>query len=134
MDQIINFHEVGGYGTSGQPTEEQFKAIQTAGYQVVINLIANPSKYKLDTPEEDLLRDLDIMYVRIPVVWEKPRIEDLDAFFQSAQSISSSQGVYSLRVKLKSIYICVFMEDLNTKRRLYRSLEGCQQDLAPRIE
>eukprot|EP01023_Acetabularia_acetabulum_P011606 TRINITY_DN15383_c0_g1_i4.p1 TRINITY_DN15383_c0_g1~~TRINITY_DN15383_c0_g1_i4.p1 ORF type:complete len:154 (-),score=12.34 TRINITY_DN15383_c0_g1_i4:263-724(-) len=106
MDQIINFHEVGGYGTSGQPTEEQFKAIQTAGYQVVINLIANPSKYKLDTPEEDLLRDLDIMYVRIPVVWEKPRIEDLDAFFKVLKAFQALKVYIHCELNLRvSIFV-----------------------------
>eukprot|EP01026_Neomeris_dumetosa_P080286 TRINITY_DN8864_c0_g1_i1.p1 TRINITY_DN8864_c0_g1~~TRINITY_DN8864_c0_g1_i1.p1 ORF type:complete len:161 (-),score=23.96 TRINITY_DN8864_c0_g1_i1:233-715(-) len=86
MDGIAAFMEVEGYGTSGQPTAEQFKTIKQAGYEVVINIKANGDdqyapEFK-DLNEDKILSELDIIYVHIPVQWESPKIEDLEAFFK----------------------------------------------------
>lgn len=66
--------------TAGQPTAAQFQAVQQAGYEVVINL-AMPTSTNAMAEEPELVRELGMDYVAIPVVWESPTLDDLDQFF-----------------------------------------------------
>ena len=70
-------------GTAGQPREEQFAAIRQAGYEVVINL--RPPDDTL--PEERALVEGEGMdYVSIPVAWDAPTAENVEAFFATMQA------------------------------------------------
>lgn len=80
LEGICNYLRVGRIGTAGQPTGEQFAAIQTAGYQVVINL-ALPTSTNALPDEAQRVQALGMTYVHIPVIWEAPTLEDLEAFF-----------------------------------------------------
>ncbi|MFM2430073.1 MAG: hypothetical protein RLZZ511_1286 [Cyanobacteriota bacterium] len=63
--------------TSGQPTVEQFELIQSAGYELVVNL-AMPSSSDWLAVEAELLDRLGLEYVHIPVLWENPILDDFD--------------------------------------------------------
>jgi protein tyrosine phosphatase (PTP) superfamily phosphohydrolase (DUF442 family) len=80
---ILNFLEISDtLGTAGQPAAGQFAAIREAGYEVVINL-AMPASSNAVADEAERVRALGMEYVPIPVVWESPQPEDLDAFFKA---------------------------------------------------
>jgi hypothetical protein len=53
--------------TAGQPTVEQFPAIQAAGYDVVINL-ALPESANAIPEEGAIVEKLGLQYIHIPVV------------------------------------------------------------------
>lgn len=80
MDEICDFLSLGRIGTAGQPTGEQFAAIQAAGYQVVVNL-ALPTSTNALPDEAERVTALGMTYVHIPVIWEAPTLQDLDEFF-----------------------------------------------------
>ena len=65
--------------TSGQPTAEQLKGLQVAGYDMVINL-APP--YTLGSIEDEgsLVAASGISYISIPVDWNYPKMSDFDLF------------------------------------------------------
>lgn len=69
-------------GTAGQPTETQLWAVQQAGYEVVINLATATSTNALPD-EARLVAALGMTYVPIPVLWDKPTLDDLNAFFDA---------------------------------------------------
>lgn len=73
--------------SAGQPTREQFAAIATAGYEVVIN-IATPESTGFLADEEAIVQGLGMAYIYLPVSWEAPTLSSLDAFFavMSAQA------------------------------------------------
>ncbi|ARV62875.1 phosphatase [Nostocales cyanobacterium HT-58-2] len=81
MEDIYNYLKISDFiGTSGQPTKEQFSAIQQAGYQLVVNLA--PSKSPNALPDEKQIVEAEGMqYIHIPVVWEKPTMENVNEFF-----------------------------------------------------
>ena len=81
IHEIYNFIQITeNLATSGQPTIEQFKAIQEAGYDVIINLATG--KTKNDLPNEgEIVSALNLAYHNIPVEWENPRSQDLEEFF-----------------------------------------------------
>jgi protein tyrosine phosphatase (PTP) superfamily phosphohydrolase (DUF442 family) len=66
-------------GTSGQPTEDQFAAIKEAGYEVLVNLL--PFQREVEN-EAQVVADLGMEYVNIPVVWTAPTVENVERFFE----------------------------------------------------
>jgi len=71
--------------TAGQPAPEQFVAIRNAGYQVVINL-AMPTSTNALPNEGEIVAELGMDYVHIPVVWKNPTANDLERFFAAMDS------------------------------------------------
>ena len=69
-------------GTASQPTEAQLRTIRQAGYEVVINL-ATPTSTNALPDEVGLVAALGMTYVPIPVLWDKPNLDDLNAFFDA---------------------------------------------------
>ena len=86
IEDIFNFLQVSDLiATAGQPTEQQMLAIKDAGYQVLINL-APREKFETTLPNEaELVESLSMEYVHIPVIWNKPTLEDFDRFTQVMQ-------------------------------------------------
>lgn len=78
--EIYNFVQVDrSIGTSGQPTEAQFRALADAGYQAVVNLA--PDGLDTSLPDEaELVRALGMEYHQIPVQWTDPRGDQLAEF------------------------------------------------------
>jgi len=68
--------------TAGQPTTEQLRLIQQAGYATVINL-ALPTSTNALTNEKEQVEQLGMTYVHIPVEWEMPQLSDLEQFFEA---------------------------------------------------
>lgn len=77
-------------GTAGQPTVAQFADIKTAGYQSIVNLALVSSTDAI--PEErEIVAQLGMEYVHIPVNWETPTLEDLTHFFEVMDQRSDTQ-------------------------------------------
>lgn len=86
VEEIYNFLQLSEtIGTAGQPTVEQFAEIQAAGYQVVINLAMPTSREALPN-EAELVTELGLKYIAIPVVWDQPLMSDVEQFFAIMQS------------------------------------------------
>jgi protein tyrosine phosphatase (PTP) superfamily phosphohydrolase (DUF442 family) len=81
VEEVLNYLPISEcLGTAGQPTAEQFAAIRTAGYEVVVNLAMPDSSTALPN-EAELVTGQGMQYVHIPVVWERPTARDLEQFF-----------------------------------------------------
>ncbi|MBF2026148.1 MAG: protein tyrosine phosphatase family protein [Oscillatoriales cyanobacterium C42_A2020_001] len=88
---IYNFLPISeAIATSGQPTEMQFEAIRDAEYDVVINLALPTSSNALPN-ERELVEQLGMKYVHIPVEWEQPTLEDAEQFFVAMQNYSEQK-------------------------------------------
>jgi protein tyrosine phosphatase (PTP) superfamily phosphohydrolase (DUF442 family) len=86
MEDIYNFLKISDrIATSGQPTVEQFHAIKESGYQVVVNL-ALPESANALPDEKQIVETQGMQYVHIPVLWEKPTIENVTDFFNTMES------------------------------------------------
>lgn len=66
-------------GTAGQPSRAQFERLRAQGYEVVINL-APADSYGSLADEGAVVTRAGMMYVQIPVDWDRPRIEDIRQF------------------------------------------------------
>lgn len=77
-------------GTAGQPTSAQFADIEAAGYQSIVNLALVTSTDAI-SEEGELVRQLGMEYVHIPVDWETPALDDLTRFFEVMDQRSDTQ-------------------------------------------
>ncbi len=68
--------------SSGMPKPQQLNSVVEAGVNVVINLATSKSEGAIAN-EGDLISGLGMEYVNIPVDWNKPTKEDLDAFLNT---------------------------------------------------
>jgi protein tyrosine phosphatase (PTP) superfamily phosphohydrolase (DUF442 family) len=86
IEDIYNYIKISDLiATSGQPTIQEFSAIQEAGYQIVVNL-ALPESTNALPEEKQIVESQGMQYIHIPVVWEKPTIENLNEFFSVMQA------------------------------------------------
>jgi protein tyrosine phosphatase (PTP) superfamily phosphohydrolase (DUF442 family) len=89
LENILNFVAYSdSLVTSGQPKAEEFALIHAAGYEIVINL-ATPASHNALINEAELVQQLGMKYIPIPVIWEKPLVEQFDLF---VRTLSSLQG------------------------------------------
>ena len=83
LEDILNYLPLAPhFATAGQPTEPQLRDVQQAAYEVVINL-ATPTSTNALPDEAELVAALGMTYVPIPVLWDGPTLDDLDAFFSA---------------------------------------------------
>ncbi|MGB5710162.1 MAG: hypothetical protein WBM44_04530 [Waterburya sp.] len=78
IKSIRDYYQIShSLATSEQPTPQKFSLIAQAGYRVIINLAMSNSTNALEK-EGVIVTDLGIVYVQIPVVWDNPKLEDVE--------------------------------------------------------
>jgi protein tyrosine phosphatase (PTP) superfamily phosphohydrolase (DUF442 family) len=81
MKAMVNFLQMDDHlATAGSPTTDDLVRLAKEGWQVVINLALDDSPNAIPG-EAELITSLGMEYHPIPVEWELPRLEDLQAFF-----------------------------------------------------
>ena len=82
LDNIFNYLQLDDrVATSGQPTVQQFDLIKAAGYQLVINLAPASAENALGN-EDEVLAAIDLEYCHLPVVFQKPKLDDFERFIE----------------------------------------------------
>lgn len=78
FSEIHNFLQISdNLATAGRPTEDQLAMLQEAGYQFVVNL-ALPKQPSALPNEAEIVTDLGMEYLNIPVVFNNPTSDELD--------------------------------------------------------
>ena len=91
LNDIQGFLEISDrLGTAGQPHRDQFALLPDAGYQAVINL-AMPDSWDAVADEGQIVANLSMEYIPIPVVWESPQLEDLHHFFAAMDRLEDKK-------------------------------------------
>lgn len=90
-DSVFNFLQINSnIATSGQPSKEQFEAIQQAGYKKVINLAPHDIENALAN-EAAVVADLGMDYINIPVDFNNPTEHDFAQFINHLHSYQSQK-------------------------------------------
>jgi protein tyrosine phosphatase (PTP) superfamily phosphohydrolase (DUF442 family) len=87
--------------TSGQPTEAELALIASAGYDRVI-FLAFSNHPNAVAHEDDIVRDLGLQFIHIPVEWESPRSTDFAAFAAVMQTQGSSKTLVHCEVNFRA--------------------------------
>ena len=110
--------------TSGLPTPEQFALVRAAGVAVVVNLLPDNGHYATDE-EEDAIMAQGMEYIHIPVLWQRPTLDDLRRFFEVMDGNAGRKVLVHCAVNMR----------VSTFVYLYRTLrlgwaeEGAARDL-----
>ena len=79
-DSITNYREYSAaYSSSGQPTADQLKSLAENKFERVINL-GFTNHHAALAGEDDIVKNLGMEYVHIPVVFDAPNKDDFDIF------------------------------------------------------
>lgn len=93
IEDIYNFLKLSdSIATAGQPTAEQFLAVKKSGYQTVVNL-ALPESLNALPNEQAVVEAQGMDYMHIPVIWEKPTLEDIKHFF-SVMETNADKNIF----------------------------------------
>ena len=86
VGDIYNYLQIDDrLSTAGQPSEEELAAVARDGVEVVINLaLHDDPRYSL-ADETATVAALGMEYVHIPVKFDAPTRDDLDAFFTTME-------------------------------------------------
>jgi protein tyrosine phosphatase (PTP) superfamily phosphohydrolase (DUF442 family) len=91
IETIRDYYQISDrLATSGQPTPQEFTSIAQAGYQAVINLATSNSTNAL-AEEGIIVTDLGMIYVQIPVIWDAPKLKDVEIFFKIMESFDGEK-------------------------------------------
>lgn len=86
VETILNYYELpDGLVSSGQPTPEEFEALGDAGYQLIVNLVPTDASMALPN-EQEIVENLGMEYIHIPVIWDSPQVGDVEKFFSVMQN------------------------------------------------
>lgn len=130
IEDIYNFLKLSNsIATSGQPNEEQFLAIKEAGYQVVVNL-ALPESANALPDEKKVVEAQGMQYVHIPVVWDRPKIEDVTQFLSVMEANADNNIFVHCAANMRvSAFMYLYhrihdrMSDEDAKKGLYQIWE-----------
>lgn len=86
VTEIDNYHPVDDrLSTAGEPSEAQLRSLAREGFEVVVNLaLHDDARYSL-SDEPGLVKSLGMLYVHIPVRFDAPTEEDLQAYFSTME-------------------------------------------------
>ena len=85
LEAIYNYLPINAQlATSGQPTTNQFNAIQRAGYSIIINLAPANAENALRN-EPAVVASLGMDYINIPIKFSNPSQQDFEKFVSLLQ-------------------------------------------------
>ena len=127
LDEIINFRQYSDtFASAGQPTREQFQTIADQGFERVV-YIAFTSNPNALTDADQVVKELGMEYMHVPVAFDNPLPDDFYAFADSMQRDTGKKTLLHCQVNARAtafsfLYRVVFggvsvaeaKEDMNT--------------------
>lgn len=85
LEDISNYREYSpSFASSGQPSKKQLRLVKDAGYERIV-YIAFTNSGKAFDDEDQVVKELGMDYIQIPVVWDAPTESDFYAFAGAMQ-------------------------------------------------
>lgn len=109
LEHIYNFRwRAPDLATGGQPLEDELKAVADAGFEVVIDLALLDAEYSL-SDEPGLARAWGMDFFHIPVVWEAPTLDNLQAFFRVMQQVQGRKVFLHCAANMRvSVFLALY--------------------------
>jgi protein tyrosine phosphatase (PTP) superfamily phosphohydrolase (DUF442 family) len=110
LENILNYVQMTKkIATSGQPSVEEIKAISNAGYSTVVNLTPHISQDAL--PHEGQIVAANFMsYINIPVLYEDPRVDQLQMFFAVMDALTNQKiWIHCVRNNRVSAFVYLYL-------------------------
>lgn len=150
LEDISNYREYSPlFASSGQPSKKQLRLLKDAGYERIV-YIAFTNSGKAFDDEDQVVKELGMDYIQIPVVWDAPTESDFYAFAGAMQlgpekktllhcqvNFRASAFSFLYRVIYRDVPVSEAKRDMNTvwqpnetwRDLIFRVLE--QNDISP---
>ncbi len=102
LDAILNYRQYTPlFSSAGQPSREQFPLLKEQGYERVIYIAFNNGRTAI--PDEDqIVKDLGMDYLHIPVDFNNPTVRDFNAFADAMQREPNSKTILHCQVNARA--------------------------------
>lgn len=102
LEDISNYRAYSPvFASSGQPAEDQFETIRAAGFERII-YIAFSNSGKAISNEDEIVKNLGMEYVHIPVIWDNPTAADFYAFADVMQRYPDKKSLLHCQVNFRA--------------------------------
>ena len=102
VDEIVNYVEYSAeLSSAGQPTTEQLRAANDAGFERVVFLAFSDHEGSLAN-EDRLVKELGMEFVHIPVDWEAPTVSDFELFSGAMQGSPGKKTLVHCQVNFRA--------------------------------
>jgi len=102
LADISNFREYSPlFASSGQPTEDQLQLVKNAGYERVVYIAFSNGRTAIAN-EDQIVKELGMEYVHIPVIWDNPAPADFYAFADIMQRYPDKKSLLHCQVNFRA--------------------------------
>lgn len=114
LKDIYNFQQIDDQlATGGQPTIDQLQDLNLTGYNVIINLATGTTPRDL-AQEGDIVVDMGLDYIHIPVDWDAPTSANLEDFYD-AMKLKRDRQIFVHCIANKRVSAFVFLYRVNKR-------------------
>lgn len=102
LDSILNYRQYTPlFSSAGQPSREQFPLLKEQGYERVIYIAFSNGRTAI--PDEDqIVKDLGMDYLHIPVDFNNPTLRDFNAFADAMEREPESKTILHCQVNARA--------------------------------
>ena len=102
LNSILNYRQYTPlFSSAGQPSREQFSILKEQGYDRVIYIAFSNGRTAI--PDEDqIVKDLGMDYLHIPVDFNNPTVRDFNAFADAMQREPDSKTILHCQVNARA--------------------------------
>jgi len=102
LTDISNFRQYSPtFASSGQPSVEDLQAIRDAGFERIIYLAFSNDTTAIEA-EDRLVKEQGMRYVHIPVDFNKPELEEFQAFMSLMQAEPKTKTLLHCQINLRA--------------------------------
>jgi protein tyrosine phosphatase (PTP) superfamily phosphohydrolase (DUF442 family) len=116
--------------TSGQPTKAFLETLKEQGYEVVIYL-APPTVPDAIADEPRIVGRQGLVFVNIPIAWEKPTAADFDAFTRVMKAFEGRKVWVHCQMNLRASSLVFLHRVITLKESPERAWESVQKAWVP---
>lgn len=102
LEGIINFRQYSdNFASSGQPTAEQFSAVAEQGFERVVYIAFSNNPNALPDADQ-VVKELGMEYMHVPVTFDNPLPDDFYAFADSMQRNTDKKTLLHCQVNARA--------------------------------
>jgi protein tyrosine phosphatase (PTP) superfamily phosphohydrolase (DUF442 family) len=116
--------------TSGQPTKAFLETLKEQGYEAVVYL-APPTVGDAIADEPKIVGRQGLLYVNVPIVWERPTAADFDAFTRVMKALENRKVWVHCQMNLRASSMVFLHRVITLKEPPERAWESVQKAWVP---
>ena len=119
-----------GLSTSGQPTRAFLETLREQGYEAVVYL-APPTVPDALADEPKIVGRQGLVFVNIPIAWEKPTAADFDAFTRVMKALENRKVWVHCQMNLRASSMVFLHRVITLKEPPDKAWESVQRAWVP---